>query len=143
MVAVMPHVGLRGIIDQRIDHETQRHIDWLFDQLVSADDLSRIATNNGLLLDTSTDLEKGQILQAFKENISFKSQRLQGTRQNTLDVVLSYRDIEAHRSKAVVMPRMRCPASDQKMQHSSPLNPSSIWLRGCPLHPKSRMSSIN
>ena len=102
MVIPTPELVIPGITDQDSDYETRRYIDWLFDQLVRVDDLNKIATDNGLLLDTYTDLEKGQILQAFKENISLKSRRLQGTGQNTSDVVLSYRDIDAERSKAVV-----------------------------------------
>ena len=101
MVSPAPDLVMWRITDQDRDYLTQYSIDWLFDQLASVDGLKIIATDNGLLLDTHTDLEKGQILQAFKENISLKSQRVQGAGQNTLDVVLSYRDIDAERSRAV------------------------------------------
>jgi len=102
VVSPTPVVVLVGITDQDLNYETQRFVDWHFDQLVSMDGLNKIATDNGLLLDTYTNLEKGQILQAFKENISLKSQRFQGTGLTPFDIVLSYRDIDADRSKAVV-----------------------------------------
>jgi len=92
---------LKGIVDDKSNVE-QDLVDVARVSLVTTANLEKVANDNDMLLDVRTDIDKQIILEELAEDVRITSQRRRGTREGTQDLVISYRDIDGDRSKAIV-----------------------------------------
>lgn len=92
---------LKGIVDENSNVE-QDLVDVARVSLVTTANLEKVANENDMLLDVRTDIDKQIILEELAGDVSIMSQRRSGTREGTQDLVISYRDIDGDRSKAIV-----------------------------------------
>lgn len=92
---------LKGIVNEKSDVE-QDLVDVARVSLVTTANLEKVANENDMLLDVRTDIDKQIILEELAQDVRITSQRRSGTREGTQDLVISYRDIDGERSKAIV-----------------------------------------
>jgi len=71
-------------------------------QMVTTENLEKIAIENDMLLDVRTEIDKQIVLEDLANDVWITSQRRQGTRKGTQDIIIAYRDIDAERSRLVV-----------------------------------------
>ncbi len=104
-VYVEPQSTLKYILDGIVDPEStveQDLVDVARVSLVTTTNLEKVANDNDMLLDARTSIDKEIILEELKEDVRITTQRRSGTREGTQDLVISYRDIDGERSKAIV-----------------------------------------
>ena len=104
-VYVDPQTTLDDMLDglvQKNSSVEQDLVDLARVRLVTTDNLEKVAIENDMLLDVRTDIDKQIVLEDLANDVWITSQRRQGTRQGTQDIVIAYRDIDADRSRAVV-----------------------------------------
>jgi|GEM_PF-2631083 len=93
--------ALKGLIDQGNNVE-QDLVARARVQMVTTANLEKIAIENDMLLDVRTEIDKQIVLEDLANDVWITSQKRQGTRQGTQDIIIAYRDIEAERSRLVV-----------------------------------------
>ena len=104
-VYVDPQTTIDAMLDGLVEKNSsveQDLVDLARIRLVTTTNLEKVAIENDMLLDVRTDIDKQIVLEELAEDVNIMSQRRQGTRAGTQDIVISYRDIEADRSRAVV-----------------------------------------
>jgi polysaccharide chain length determinant protein (PEP-CTERM system associated) len=92
---------LEGIAVDNADIE-QDLVDVARASLLTQTNLEKVAIENDMLLDVRTEIDRQIVLEDLADDVRLTSQRRQGTREGTQDLVISYRDIDAARSKAIV-----------------------------------------
>ena len=92
---------LAGLVEKNSSVE-QDLVDLARVRLVTTTNLEKVAIENDMLLDVRTDIDKQIVLEELAGDVRITSQRRQGTRQGTQDIIISYRDIDAERSRSVV-----------------------------------------
>ncbi|MEM7217591.1 MAG: XrtA system polysaccharide chain length determinant [Pseudomonadota bacterium] len=70
--------------------------------LLTQSNLEKVAVENDLLLEVRSEIDKQIVFEELAKSVRISSQQRQGSRQGTQDLIISYRDINAERSKAVV-----------------------------------------
>ena len=92
---------LKGIVDDNSNVE-QDLVDVARVSLTTTANLEKVAIENDMLLDVRTEVDKQIVIQDLAQDVRITSQRRKGTREGTQDLIISYRDIDADRSKSVV-----------------------------------------
>ena len=94
--------ALKGLVVQGGENKEQDLVARARVQMVTTDNLEKIAIENDMLLDVRTEIDKQIVLEDLANDVWITSQRRQGTRQGTQDIIIAYRDIDAERSRLVV-----------------------------------------